>query len=142
ALAWLFAAAMETSVGNFIPGFAVTSGIALTGIALMLALGHATGLIPAINGMGLNISTAPGRSPPTRAFLLPIIAPTLSNIKRIPQRFWLSLSTVVAVALVVMVLLSLLAMANGFQRTLASSGANDVAIVLRGGSQAEINSTV
>src|SRR5262245_38921504 len=77
-----------------------------------------------------------------RAFLLQVVAVTLINIKSIPQRFWLSLSTVVAVALVVMVLLSFLAMANGFQRTLTSSGANDVAIVLRGGSQSKINSTV
>ena len=46
----------------------------------------------------------------------------------------------VAVALVVMVLLSFLAMANGFQRTLAGSGADDIAIILRAGSQAEINS--
>jgi putative ABC transport system permease protein len=60
----------------------------------------------------------------------------------IPQRFWLSLSTVVAIALVVTVLLSFLAMAYGFQRTLAGTGALDVAIVLRGGSQAEVNSTV
>ena len=77
-----------------------------------------------------------------RSFLLQVAAVTLINIKSIPQRFWLSLSTVVAVALVVVVLLSFLAMANGFQRTLTSSGADDVAIVLRGGSQAEINSTV
>lgn len=62
ALAALFAAAMETSVGNFIPGFAVTPGIALTAVALMLALGLATGLIPAINAMRLNIATALGRS--------------------------------------------------------------------------------
>ena len=33
-------------------------------------------------------------------------------------------------------------MANGFQRTVAGSGADDIAMVLRGGSQAEINSTV
>jgi putative ABC transport system permease protein len=77
-----------------------------------------------------------------RPFLLQIAAVSLINIKSIPQRFWLSLSTVVAVALVVMVLLSFLAMANGFRRTLSSTGAQDVAIVLRGGSQAEINSTV
>ena len=57
-----------------------------------------------------------------------------------PQRLWLSLSTIVAVALVVIVLLAFLAMANGFQRTLAGSGSDDIAIVLRGGSQAEINS--
>ena len=75
-------------------------------------------------------------------FLLQVAAVTLINLKSIPQRFWLSLSTVVAVALVVVVLLSFLAMANGFQHTLASSGAADVAIVLRGGSEAELNSTV
>jgi putative ABC transport system permease protein len=77
-----------------------------------------------------------------RSLLLQIGAVSLINIKSIPQRLWLSLSTVVAVALVVMVLLSFLAMANGFRRTLASSGADDVAIVLRAGSQAEINSTM
>jgi len=77
-----------------------------------------------------------------RSFLLQVAAVTTINVKSIPQRFWLSLSTVVAIALVVMVLLSFLAMANGFQRTLMSAGAEDVAIVLRGGSQAEINSTV
>jgi putative ABC transport system permease protein len=70
------------------------------------------------------------------------VAVTMINLKSIRQRFWLSLSTVVAVALVVIVLLSFLAMANGFQRTLSGSGADDIAIVLRGGSQAEINSTV
>jgi putative ABC transport system permease protein len=49
---------------------------------------------------------------------------------------------VVAIALVVIVLLAFLAMANGFQKTIAGSGADDIAIVLRAGSQAEINSTV
>jgi putative ABC transport system permease protein len=61
ALAALFAAAMETSVGNFIPGFAVTPGIALTAVAMMLAFGVATGLIPAVNAMRLKIATALGR---------------------------------------------------------------------------------
>src|SRR5262245_32816315 len=77
-----------------------------------------------------------------RPFLLQVTAVTIINVKSIPQRFWLSLSTVVAIALVVVVLLSFLAMANGFRHTLASSGAEDVAIILRGGSQAEINSTI
>ncbi|HJU31935.1 MAG TPA: FtsX-like permease family protein [Hyphomicrobiaceae bacterium] len=61
ALAWVFASAMETAVGNFIPGFAVTPGIALTAVGLMLAFGIATGVIPAINAMRLNIATALGR---------------------------------------------------------------------------------
>jgi len=71
-----------------------------------------------------------------------VTAVTSINLKSIAQRRWLSLSTIVAIALVVVVLLAFLAMANGFQRTIAGSGANDIAIVLRAGSQAEINSTV
>jgi len=77
-----------------------------------------------------------------RSLILQVAAVTAINLKSIPQRFWLSLSTVVAIALVVSVLLSFLAMAYGFQRTLQGTGADDVAIVLRGGSQAELNSTV
>src|SRR3954462_2456807 len=77
-----------------------------------------------------------------RSLLLQVAAVTAINLKSMSQRIWLSLSTIVAVALVVMVLLLFLAMANGFQRTLSGSGSDDIAIVLRGGSQAEINSTV
>ena len=62
ALAALFAAAMETKVGNFIPGFAVTPAIALKAIALMVGFGLVTGLIPAISAMRLKIATALGRS--------------------------------------------------------------------------------
>src|SRR5262245_7304217 len=77
-----------------------------------------------------------------RPFFLQVAAVTLINLRSIPQRFSLSLSTVVAIALVVVVLLSFLAMAYGFPHTLTSLGAHDVAITLRAGSQAEINSTV
>jgi putative ABC transport system permease protein len=77
-----------------------------------------------------------------RPFLLQVAAVTIINLKSIPQRFWLSLSTVVAVALVVMVLLTFLAMSYGFQKTLSGTGAADVAIALRGGAAAEINSAV
>ena len=77
-----------------------------------------------------------------RSLLLQVIAVTSINLQSIAQRRWLSLSTVIAIALVVIVLLAFLAMANGFQRTIAGAGADDVAIVLRAGSQAEINSTV
>jgi putative ABC transport system permease protein len=77
-----------------------------------------------------------------RPLLLQVAAVTAMNLKSLPQRLWLSLSTIVAVALVVVVLLAFLAMGNGFQRTLASSGSPDVAVVLRGGSRSEINSMV
>jgi putative ABC transport system permease protein len=71
-----------------------------------------------------------------------VVAVTTINLMSIGQRRWLSLSTVIAIALVVVVLLAFLAMANGFQKTIAGAGADDIAIVLRAGSQAEINSTV
>ena len=51
--------------------------------------------------------------------LLQVAAVTMMNVKSLPQRLALSLSTIVSVALVVIVLLAFLAMANGFQRTLA-----------------------
>ena len=77
-----------------------------------------------------------------RPLLLQVVAVTAINLKSLPQRLWLSLSTVVAVTLVVVVLLAFLAMANGFSRTLTASGADDIAIILRPGSQTEINSSV
>ena len=67
-----------------------------------------------------------------RSLWLQVAAVTAINLKSIAQRRWLSLSTVIAIALVVIVLLAFLAMANGFQRTIAGSGADDIAIVLRG----------
>jgi len=64
------------------------------------------------------------------------------NVRSIPQRLWMSVATVVSIALVVAVLLGFLSLANGFNQTLKGSGAPDVAIVLREGSEAELNSTL
>lgn len=64
------------------------------------------------------------------------------NLRSLPSRASISLVTLVAVAVVVTVLLSFLAMANGFRSTVAGTGATDVAIVLREGSEAELNSTL
>ena len=71
-----------------------------------------------------------------------IAAVTAINLKSLHKRFWMSLSTVVAIALVVMVLLGFLTMANGFERTMQGTGADDIAIVLRSGSQVEVNSVL
>ncbi|WP_035972896.1 ABC transporter permease [Bradyrhizobium sp. WSM3983] len=76
------------------------------------------------------------------SILLQMLAVTTINLKSLSQRLWLSLATVIAVGLVVTVLLAFLAMANGFQRTIADSGAEDIAVVLRSGSLSEINSVV
>lgn len=64
------------------------------------------------------------------------------NVRSIPQRLWMSLATVGSIALVVAVLLGFLSLANGFNQTLKGSGAPDVAIVLRDGAGAELNSVM
>ena len=69
-----------------------------------------------------------------------ITAITGLNLKSIPERWASSLVIVVGLAGVVAVFTALLAMATGFEKTLASTGRPDNAIILRGGSDAELNS--
>lgn len=64
------------------------------------------------------------------------------NIRSLPQRLWMSLAAVLAVSVVVAVLLSFLAMSNGFSSTLSGTGSDSVAIVTRSGSQSELNSVI
>lgn len=71
-----------------------------------------------------------------------ILAITGLNLRSIPQRWGPSLVIVIGLAGVVAVFTALLAMAQGFQATLKDSGRTDNAIVLRGGSGAELNSGV
>lgn len=65
---------------------------------------------------------------------------TMLSLRSIPDRLWPSLVIVVGLAGVVAVFTALLAMAEGFQSTLKSTGREDIALVLRGGSSAELNS--
>jgi putative ABC transport system permease protein len=67
---------------------------------------------------------------------------TLINLRTIPQRLGASLVIVVGIAGVVGVLVSVLAMAEGFRHTLASTGRDDRVIMLRSGSDAELSSGV
>lgn len=69
-------------------------------------------------------------------------AVTALNVRSIPQRGAMSLASVVAVALTISVLLFFLALSNGLNKTVAGSGSDDVAIVLRDGAGAELNSVV
>jgi putative ABC transport system permease protein len=61
AIAALITMALRSSLANIAPAFAVSPQIMLEGIALMLALGFITGIIPALNAMRLKIATALGR---------------------------------------------------------------------------------
>ncbi|MGK0267256.1 MAG: putative ABC transport system permease protein [Maricaulis sp.] len=69
-----------------------------------------------------------------------IAAVTMMNIRSLPQRAGMSIATVLSIALVTGVLLGFLAMASGFRQTLEGTGSDDVAVILRSGSQAELNS--
>ena len=64
------------------------------------------------------------------------------NLRSVPQRFGTSLVIVIGIAGVVAVLLSVLAMATGMMKTIANTGRDDRAIVLRGGSSAELSSVL
>src|SRR5262245_9841409 len=65
---------------------------------------------------------------------------TAMNLRSIPQRLGTSFVIVIGIAGVVGVLLSVLAMSTGIMKTIANAGRPDRAIVIRGGSNAEIAS--
>lgn len=62
------------------------------------------------------------------------------NIRSLPQRLWMSLAATIAISVVVAVLLSFLAMSNGFKKTLEGAGSQETAIITRSGSRSELNS--
>ena len=64
------------------------------------------------------------------------------SLQTLPQRVGASSVIVIGIAGVVAVLVSVLAMGAGFRHTLADSGRADRAIILRGGSDAELNSNL
>src|SRR5690349_10916137 len=67
---------------------------------------------------------------------------TTMNLRSIPQRLGTSFVIVIGIAGVVGVLLSVLAMSTGLLKTISNTGRADRAIVLRGGSNAEIASAL
>jgi putative ABC transport system permease protein len=71
-----------------------------------------------------------------------LVAVSLMSLSTLPQRLGASSVIVIGIAGVVAVLVSVLAMASGFRHTVADSGRPDRVIVLRGGSDAELNSNL
>jgi putative ABC transport system permease protein len=70
------------------------------------------------------------------------IAVTGMSLQTLPQRVGASSVIVIGIAGVVAVLVSVLAMGAGFRHTLADTGRADRVIILRGGSDAELNSNL
>ena len=64
------------------------------------------------------------------------------NLLSLPRRLWMSLAMILASAVVVAILLAFLAMAKGFESTVTSAGSQAIAIFLREGSAAELNSVL
>ena len=69
-----------------------------------------------------------------------IIAVTILNLRNLPQRAASSIVAIVGVAAVGLVFAAVLSMAQGFERTMVTTGANDVAIIMRSGSTSEMSS--
>lgn len=74
------------------------------------------------------------------AWLRQAASVTWMSLKGVPARWGSAVTAAVGVAGVVGVLVAVLSISEGFRRTLAGSGAPDVAVVMRGGSQSEMNS--
>lgn len=69
-----------------------------------------------------------------------VIEITLQNLRSIPQRLGASIVLIVGVAGVVAVLVAVLSIARGFERTLSVVGSTDNVVILRSGSSSELNS--
>jgi putative ABC transport system permease protein len=71
-----------------------------------------------------------------------VVQITLINLRTVPQRIGTSVVVVIGIAGVAGVLVAVLAMAEGFRHTLASTGRPDRVIMLRAGSDAELSSGI
>ncbi len=73
-------------------------------------------------------------------WLRQIVAVTLLNLRTVPQRFGSSAVAVVGIAGVVVVLVAVLSIAEGFRAAMVGAGAPDRAIVMRSGADSEMTS--
>jgi putative ABC transport system permease protein len=71
-----------------------------------------------------------------------IVAVTIMNLRSLPQRIGTAWVIVIGIAVTVAVMISVLAMAEGFTQTLKGTARVDRALVLRAGSEAELASTI
>ncbi|HEY1121448.1 MAG TPA: ABC transporter permease, partial [Haloferula sp.] len=73
-------------------------------------------------------------------WLSQIFAIVSFSLRSIPQRLGSAITAAIGIAGVVLVLTGVLAIAEGIKKTLTATGAPDVAVVLRSGSDSEMNS--
>ena len=75
-------------------------------------------------------------------FLRQAVAVTLVSLKSMGQRLGWCVASVLGMAFVVAVVVSILSIGEGFRATLATTGAPDAALVFRGGTDTEMNSVL
>ena len=73
-------------------------------------------------------------------WLTQILSISFFNLRALPERRGSALSAAFGIAGVVLVLTAVLAIAEGFKKAVTATGAPDVAVVLRSGSDSEMNS--
>jgi putative ABC transport system permease protein len=61
-IAYLVIGLMRENLMNFVPMISLSPDLIAAGVAIMVALGILTGLVPALNAMRLKIASALGRS--------------------------------------------------------------------------------
>jgi putative ABC transport system permease protein len=74
--------------------------------------------------------------------LLQVVLVVWVNLRTVPQRLGASLAAMVGVAGVVAVMVAVLSIGEGFRQTLATTGDDATVIVLRGGTDTEMNSVL
>ena len=74
--------------------------------------------------------------------LVQITIITAMNLRNLPQRLGTSSVAVFGVACVVGVLIGVMSMASGFQRTMTSAGSSTTALIMRAGSTSELSSGI
>ncbi len=75
-------------------------------------------------------------------WLAQVVSISLFSLRTIPGRKGSALATIVGIAGVVAVFVGVFSMAEGFREAMTSSSAEDVALVMRGGADAEMSSTL
>ena len=71
-----------------------------------------------------------------------VISVTAMNLRSMPQRLAASVVAIIGIAAVVGVFAGVLSMASGFEKTMQAAGSDSTAIILRSGSNAEMNSGI
>ena len=75
-------------------------------------------------------------------FFTQVLTVTSLSLRTIPQRMGSSIVAVVGVTGVVVVFVAVLSIAEGFRAALTGAGSPDTAIIMRGGSDSELSSTI